>query len=112
MANQLNSFKTFTAELNQSVQTLYTAPSGFTSIMLMSQISNITSSAADVTFIHTSADGLTDTELVKDFAVPGNDATSVTVGKLVLEEGESVKALASANSTLKSILSILETLNA
>jgi hypothetical protein len=37
---------------------------------------------------------------------------SVTAGKLVLEEGNSVKAFAGANNAMKITISVLESLNA
>lgn len=75
----------------------------------MAQISNITASTANATFIH--VNGPTDTELVKNFGIPGNDAASATTGKLVLEEGQSIKVSANTNNALKVVLSILETSN-
>jgi hypothetical protein len=109
MASALNIFKTVTASLTTTSSTLYTAPSGYTSVILMAQVSNITNSAAAVTFSHFA--GSTTTELLKDFSIPGNDAVSATTGKLVLETGSSIKVSSSANSTLKVTLSVLETLN-
>lgn len=109
MADTLNIFRTVTAQLTTSSSTLYTAPAGYTSIILMAHVSNITSSSKTVTFSHFS--GSTTTELLKDFAIPSNDAVSATTGKLVLETGDSVRASASSNSSVKVVLSILETLN-
>ena len=109
----LNTFKTKTAVLTTSDEQVYIAPAGITSIVIMAQVSNITSSAVSATVYHRSGSGAgaTDTELIKGFSIPGNDAASVITGKLVLETGQSVRALASANSSAKIILSILETLN-
>jgi hypothetical protein len=109
MASSLNVFKTVATELTTSSATIYTAPVGYTAIVLMAQVSNVTSTTKTVTVSH--FDGSTETELIKDFSVPGNDAVSATTGKLVLEAGQSVKAVASSNSSLKTVLSILETLN-
>lgn len=109
MASVLNVFKTVTATLTTTSSTLYTSPTGYTSIVLMAHVSNVTSTTKTVTFSH--VDGATTTELLKDFSIPGNDAVSATTGKLILEEGHSISALASANSSLKVVLSILETLN-
>lgn len=109
MATVLNVFKTVTAEITTTNSELYVAPSGYTAIVLMAQITNVSSSVTDVTFSHYYSS--VTTELLKDFSIPGNDAVSGTVGKLVLEEGHSVKASASDNNRLKIVLSILETLN-
>lgn len=109
MASVLNIFKTVTANLTTTSATLYTTPVGYTSIVLMAHVNNITNTTKQVTFSH--VDGVTTTELLKDFSIPGNDAVSATTGKLILEENQSVSALASANTSLKVVLSILETLN-
>jgi len=109
MASVLNVFKTVTASLTTSPATLYTAPTGYTAVILMAQISNITSSSAQVTFSH--YDGSTTTELLKGFAVPPNDAASATTGKLVVQTGQSIIALSDTASALKVVLSVLETLN-
>ena len=109
MASTLNIFKTVTASLTTSSATLYTAPSGYTAVVLMAQVSNVTNAKAKVTFSHFA--GSTTTELLKDFSVPANDAVSATTGKLVLETGSSVTASTDIDDALKVTLSILETLN-
>jgi len=105
----LNVFQTVTADVTTSATTLYTAPSGYTAIVLMAQVSNVTTATRKVTFSHFA--GSTTTELLKDFSIPANDAVSATTGKLVLETGQSVRASADANSSLKIVLSILESSN-
>lgn len=112
MATPLNVFKTVTYAITNSNATVYTAPTGFTGIILMAQVTNVTGTDATVTFSHYDTSAVTETELVKDFSIPGNDAAGMLTGKLVLETGDSVKAVASANSTLKITLSVLESLNA
>lgn len=112
MATPLNVFKTVTKDITTSNEVVYTAPTGVTAIVLMAQVSNVTTGTADVTFAHYDTDTTTETELVKELDIPANDATSVTTGKLVIEEGDSVKVQASANSALKLTMSILESLNA
>jgi len=109
MALALNVFKTITAEITTADTIIYTAPAGKSAIVLMAQISNVTTSPATVTFSHYY--NSTTTELLKNFTVPANDAASATTGKLVLETGHQVKVYASANSTLKVTLSILESVN-
>jgi|SRR5210317_252684 len=111
MASQLNTFKTVTAELTDTNTVLYTAPAGVTGIILMAHVANVTTVPADVTFSHYDTSLANETELVKGFSIPENDAASVVTGKLVLEQGDSVKAFASANTSLKITLSILESLN-
>jgi hypothetical protein len=107
--SDLNIFKTETATLTTGGATIYTAPVGYSAIILMAQISNVTGGTVNATF--SVFDGATTTELIKDFGIPGNDAASATTGKLVLETGTSIVASASANSSLKLVLSVLESKN-
>lgn len=108
MAN-LNTFKNITGLLTTSNTTLYTAPITSTSIILMGQVTNITTSAANVTFVLNSISS--NTELVFNLTVPPNDAVNVLTGKLVLQNAHSVHSSASSNNTLKITMSVLETLN-
>ena len=122
----LNTFKTKTAILTtSSTSTIYTAPVGVTSIILMAQVANITTTTANVTFGHYRnlpilADsqgngaqaGSVFTEIIKNFGVPGSDSASLVTGKLIIETLDSVKAYSSVNGSLKITLSILETANA
>lgn len=111
----LNTFKTLASNVYDTQTLLYTTPTEVATIILTAQVSNISRDYANVTFIHRSnvlfggSRIITDTELVKDFEVPPNDATSVLVGKIVLEEEQAVIVQASANNKLKIVMSLLET---
>jgi hypothetical protein len=109
MATQLNVFKTTTATATTTNSTVYTAPAGYTGIVLMAQLTNITASTGSITMTH--FDGTTETELLKNFAIPGNDSAAGLTGKLVLQTGHSLKVVASANNTFKIVLSLLESAN-
>lgn len=112
MTSVLNRFKTVTIAVADNNQTVYTAPAGYTGIILMAHVANITTSAGTVTFSHYDTSATTETELVKNYPIPGNDAASMITGKLILEDGDSIKVVANANNTMKLTLSILESLNA
>ena len=105
----LNKFQTETLEVTTSEQTVYTAPTGYTAIVLYDHVTNYGSNSATVTLKHVR--GGTATEIIKNGNVPVADALIPMSGKLVLETSDSMKVSASANSTLKIILSILETAN-
>jgi hypothetical protein len=121
----LNTFKTKTAALTTSTTaTVYTAPVGTTAIVLMAQISNISTGTAYVNFIHhrnrvVLADaqgngyqaGNNDTYLVKNYGVPANDAAVPLGGKMIVEELDSIRCFASSTGTLVLTLSILESAN-
>ena len=105
----LNKFQTETFDITTSEQTVYTAPTGYTAIVLYAHITNLTGSYATVSMYHNRAS--TQTELIVGATVPGNDAYIPLDGKLVLETSDYLSIAGSANSTLKLILSILETAN-
>ena len=106
----LNRFQTETLEITNSVQTVYTAPTGYTAIILYAHVTNIGTTAETFTMSHVRSS--TTTEIIKNASVPPSDAFVPLDGKLVLETNDSIKISASTNSSLKLILSILETANA
>ena len=105
----LNTFRTKAFELTTASQTIYTTPAGLTTIVLGAQASNISNTAATITF--TLRKNNVDYVMLNAFEIPPNDSAEVTTGKLVIEEGSSVKAVVIANSSINLILSILETSN-
>ena len=121
----LNTFKTKTKILTtDSSSTVYVAPIGVTSIVLMAQAANVSDSDCDVTFSHhrrfrvlsdaqgnNGQDANVTTELVKGFTVPPNDSASLITGKMIIEAQDSIRAFASTSSAVKLTLSILETAN-
>lgn len=111
MAIALNVFKTVTYEITTTLDTIYTAPAGKSAIILMAQIANITSGPLTVTFASKSGTTSINTELVKDYTIPGNDALSAITGKLVLETGDSLLVQGSDDHSLKITLSVLESVN-
>ena len=110
MALALNRFKTYTATLTTGGATIYTAPTGYTGIILYAHITNYGSSATTLTMSHVRSS--TTTQIIKEANVPVNDAYIPLDGKLVLETSDAIKATAGANTTLKVLLSVLETANA
>jgi hypothetical protein len=105
----LNRFQTVTLEVSTSEQTVYTAPTGYTAIVLYAHISNYGSDESTVTMKHIRSS--VETEIIKNANVPVADAFVPMSGKLVLETSDSLKIQSSVNSTLKVIVSILETAN-
>ena len=105
----LNKFQTETLEVTTSEQTLYTSPTGYTAIVLYAHVTNVGTATATVTLKHIRSS--TETEIIKNGIVPIADALIPMSGKLVLETSDSLKVTGSDNSTLKIIISILETAN-
>jgi hypothetical protein len=123
----LNVFKTKTATLsNDTSATVYTAPIGVTSIILMTQVANVDPvNVHTVTFAHhrnlpilPNAQGTggqpanVTTELIVGYQIPPNDAASMTTGKMILEQLDSIICYADTTGTCKLTLSVLETANA
>jgi len=113
MALALNVYKTVTQVIPTSAVGIYTAPVGYSGVVLLAQISNIGSSTETVTVSHhrSIAGTAVTTEIVKDFPVPANDAASILDGKLIMEPNDIIKVSASNGTDLKFIGSVLETLN-
>lgn len=105
----LNRFKTETVILTTSDQTIYTAPAGYTGIILYAHITNYSDVSTTVTCKHVRSG--TETEIINGATVPVNDAYFPLDGKLVLETNDSFEASAGVNTTLKILLSVLETAN-
>ena len=113
MALSANIFKTITQVAPLNPVGIYTAPVGYSGVVLLAQIANIGSSTQTVTVSHVrsvSGTAVT-TEIVKNIAVPGNDTVSVLNGKLIMETNDIIKISGSSATDLKFIGSILETLN-
>jgi len=113
MALALNNYQTITGIITTGSVGIYTAPTGYSAIVLLAQATNIGSSTQTINFSHertTSGIAVT-TEMLKGFPVPANDAANLLAGKLVLESGDAVVVSSSSTTDVKFISSILETLN-
>ena len=113
MALALNVFKTVTKVATTNPVGIYTAPVGYTGVILLAQVANIDTNTHSISFSHqrtTSGIAVT-TEIVKNFPISGNDTTSLLAGKLVLESGDVLVLSANTATNIKFIGSILETLN-
>jgi len=109
MALALNVFKTVTAVVSTTPTVIYTAPVGYTGVILLAQVANIGLNSQDVTFIHRRS--AVDTELLQNYPISGNDTANLLAGKLVLQSGDRIVLSGSNPTDLKFIASILETLN-
>ena len=105
----INIFKNVTANLTTTGNTVYTAPVGYTGIVLLAQVSNLTGGTVSASMFVQKGANLT--SLATDFEIPTQDAAGMLTGKLVLESGQKVFATASANSSAQLTMSILESQN-
>jgi hypothetical protein len=105
----INIFKSVTKSLTIVDQEVYQTPPGFTGIVLMAQVTNITANPQIVTM--SVRVGSVETFLAYEFEIPGNDSAGLLTGKLVLEPGQRVAFSGGSDNTLQLVMSILESQN-
>ena len=113
MALALNVFQTVTAVVSTSPTIVYSAPVGYTGVVLLAQVANIGATSHDVSLSHQrSVVGVAvTTEMLKEYPISTKDTANLLAGKLVLESGDRLVLSGSNGTNLKFIASILETLN-
>jgi hypothetical protein len=105
----INIFKSITHQLTTNSVEIYTTPAGFSGIVLMAQITNVTANPEIVNMSVVS--NSVETFLSYEYEIPGNDSAGMLTGKLVLEPGQSVAVSAGSNGVLQMVMSVLESQN-
>ncbi len=108
---ELNVFKTVTHSVQDSSQTVYTAPINYTGIVLSTQVANVSDSTHTLTFTYQDSASGPATEILSQFSVPGRDAVGATSGKLVVGSGGVLKMISGGQNKLKAVIGVLESLN-
>ena len=110
MALALNVFQTipYVAPTGGAVG-IYTAPVGYTGVVLLAQAANVGSVTRTVSLSFKR--GSVTTEIVKDLPIEASDTANLLPGKLVLETGDIMMLEANNGSDVKFLGSVLETLN-
>lgn len=113
MALALNVFKTISDTILDLDEEVYTAPVGYTGVVLLAQVTNIGTQTETINLKYRrTVSGINnDVEMLKDYPVPASDTLNLLTGKLVIESGNKLVLNASSSSNLKLVMSILETLN-
>ena len=113
----LNKFVRVSAAATTTLTQVYSAPVDTAAIMLTVLASNVTTSPQTVSLgISGNGDGLGNVMpkpffyVVKDFQLSPNDVTNLAVGKIVLDNYDTLIVREGSNSTVVMTLSILETL--
>jgi|TARA_E500000318_G_C3552946_1_gene209780 hypothetical protein len=109
MAAAVNVFRTYTETVGLTTSVFYTAPVGYTGVVLLAQVTNKGTSTHTMSFGYRRSGN--DTEIIKDLAVPASDTANLLSGKLVVESGDKLTIVGSNASDLKFLSSILETTN-
>jgi hypothetical protein len=105
----LNIFKNVRVNLTTVPTEVYETPVGYSAIILMAQVSNVTGTTASTSMSVVA--GVQTTSLALDFPIPGNDSAGLLTGKLVLEPQQKILVSGSDNSSLQMVISILESQN-
>ena len=113
MALAQNVFRTITNVVPSSPVGIYTAPVGYSGVVLLASATNIGGSTQTVSFSHerSVAGVAVTTEVLKTFPIESSDTANLLAGKLVLETNDILKLSADTATDIKFIGSILETLN-
>jgi hypothetical protein len=111
----LNKFRTIRVGITTNNVGIYTCPIGVSSIVILSQVANISTGAAKSTYTVTATHSRT-SEVQADYIfansvyVPPNDGVNlVSDGRMALETNDVIKIQANQNGVLNLILSVLET---
>lgn len=106
----VNNFRTITHSLTTGAPTvIYTAPTGYTSVFLLIQVTNVAITTQTLSFYHQRQ--TTNTELLLNYPIVSGDSLDLLPGKLVLQTGDKIAISGSANGVLKLVASVLETSN-
>lgn len=109
MALPLNVYDTKTGIVSTSPQNVYTAPVGYTGVVLFAQVANTGNSTETILFSYDKGNEIN--EIIPNEPLSSNDSIKLVNGKLLVLSGHSLKLSGSNGSTLKYTISILETLN-
>ena len=109
MPTTLNAFKTTSANVTIAGSTVYTVPSGYTSVALLAQVSNLTQHTIGVSAYHVRSG--THTSIISNVQIPESDAVNLLTGKLIFQTGDSFLLRGSEDNTAQLLLSVLETAN-
>lgn len=111
----LNKFRTIRFGITTNNVGIYTCPIGVSSILILSQVANVSSGVAKSTYTVTathsrSSESITDYVFANSVYVPPNDSVNlVSDGRLALETNDVIKIKSNSNGVLNLILSVLET---
>jgi hypothetical protein len=107
----LNKFRTIRKAVTTDNVGIYTCPIGVAAIVILAQVTNLTSDAtSQITAIHSRpSESPSDFKFANNAYVPPNDSMNlVPDGRLALETNDVIKIQATGNNQLNIVLSILE----
>ena len=111
----LNKFRTIRVGITTNNVGIYTCPIGVSSIIILSQVANVSSGASigtyTVTAVHSRPnESPSDYVFANSLNIPPNDSVNLVYdGRLALETNDIIKIKSNQNGGLNLILSVLET---
>lgn len=105
----VNKFKNIRHNITAAGAEVYTVPVGYSGIVLLAQVTNVTPTSAWVNMSIIA--GSVETSLGYEFSIPGNDSAGMLSGKLVLEPGQKIYIAGSSDGVLQLVMSVLESQN-
>lgn len=109
MALPLNVYQTLVGIVSTSPETIYTAPVGYTGVVLLGQVANMGDNTEQVLFSYVNEE-ITN-EITPNSPVASEDVIKLFSGKLFVLSGDELKLSGTNGTDLKYTFSILETLN-
>jgi maleate cis-trans isomerase len=110
----LNKFRRYSQPLTPTPTPLYTVPFDRAGIILIALGTNVTPNMQTVTIsvsTTVSENGTNYIDIIKNVEIGAYDAAHLTIGKLVLTDGDSIFASCSNLSAVNLTLSLLEAVN-
>lgn len=110
----LNKFRRVSQQLNQTPQLIYKVPFDRAGIILIALGTNITPNIQSITMSVSTVNplnGLSYVDLIKNVEIGAYDAAHLTIGKVVLTDGDFLYASCNNLSAINLTLSILEAVN-
>ncbi len=108
MPAALNVFRTVTANVTDTISNVYTTPNGYSTVILLAQVSNLTGSTVAISGNIYQIAG-NSVSLVQAAPCPSNDAINLVGGRLILQPGDSFAVGANVTGASQLVLSLLET---
>jgi hypothetical protein len=108
MPASLNTFRTVTANVTNTIANVYTCPTGYSTVVLLAQVSNLSGNTITVSGNIYQIGG-NNVALVRNALLPSQDAINLVGGRLILQTGDSFAAGANVTGVSQLVLSLLET---
>ena len=107
----LNKFRLLTSVLNSGSNLVYSQSLNVSTIVLSTQITNVTSSIQLVDMYVVKSGSLGRATVLHSGSVPPNESLNPLAGKLVLEQYDSLYIQTAHSGSLETVLSVLENAN-